>query len=54
MHIAVIGAGPTGMTAAYRLRQAGRPPIVLAGDWTDRACVEGAVRSCEAAAAVFG
>jgi predicted NAD/FAD-dependent oxidoreductase len=31
-----------------------RPPIVLAGDWTDQACVEGAVRSGEAAAAAFG
>jgi protoporphyrinogen/coproporphyrinogen III oxidase len=31
-----------------------RPPIVLAGDWTEQACVEGAVRSGEAAAAAFG
>jgi predicted NAD/FAD-dependent oxidoreductase len=27
---------------------------VLAGDWTHQACVEGAVRSGEAAAAAFG
>ena len=31
-----------------------RPPVVLAGDWTNQACVEGAVRSGEAAAAAFG
>ena len=31
-----------------------RPPIVLAGDYTAQACVEGAVRSGEAAAAAFG
>ncbi len=31
-----------------------RPPLVLAGDWTEQACVEGAVRSGEAAAAAFG
>jgi predicted NAD/FAD-dependent oxidoreductase len=31
-----------------------RPPLVLAGDWTHQACVEGAVRSGEAAAAAFG
>jgi len=31
-----------------------RPPLVFAGDWTHQACVEGAVRSGEAAAAVFG
>lgn len=36
--------------AAY----ARRPPIVFAGDWTHQACVEGAVRSGEAAAAAFG
>lgn len=29
------------------------PPVVLAGDWTHQACVEGAVRSGEAAAAAF-
>ncbi len=31
-----------------------RPPIVFAGDWTHQACVEGAVRSGEAAAEAFG
>lgn len=36
--------------AAY----ARRPPIVFAGDWTHQACVEGAVRSGEAAAEAFG
>ncbi len=30
-----------------------QPPVVLAGDWTHQACVEGAVRSGEAAAAAF-
>ncbi|MCB0186591.1 MAG: FAD-dependent oxidoreductase [Caldilineaceae bacterium] len=29
-------------------------PIVFAGDWMSEACVEGAVRSGEAAAQVFG
>jgi len=31
-----------------------RPPVVFAGDWMREACVEGAVRSGEAAAAAFG
>lgn len=31
-----------------------RPPVVFAGDWMNNACVEGAVRSGEAAAAAFG
>jgi predicted NAD/FAD-dependent oxidoreductase len=31
-----------------------RPPVVLAGDWMNQACVEGAVHSGEAAAAAFG
>lgn len=31
-----------------------RPPVVLAGDYMNNACVEGAVRSGEAAAAAFG
>ena len=30
-----------------------RPPVVFAGDWMSNACVEGAVRSGEAAAAAF-
>jgi len=30
-----------------------KPPVVFAGDWMNEACVEGAVRSGEAAAAVF-
>ncbi len=30
-----------------------RPPVVFAGDWTHQACVEGAVRSGEAAAAAL-
>jgi predicted NAD/FAD-dependent oxidoreductase len=31
-----------------------RPPVVFAGDWTHQACIEGAVRSGEAAAEAFG
>jgi protoporphyrinogen oxidase len=31
-----------------------QPPVVVAGDWTYHACVEGAVRSGERAAAAFG
>lgn len=31
-----------------------QPPVVFAGDWTHQACIEGAVRSGEAAAAAFG
>ena len=34
------------------IRQA--PPIVFAGDWLVQPCVEGAVRSGNAAAAIFG
>jgi len=30
------------------------PPLVFAGDWTHQACIEGAVRSGEAAAVAFG
>ncbi|MEZ4658229.1 MAG: FAD-dependent oxidoreductase [Caldilineaceae bacterium] len=30
-----------------------KPPVVFAGDWMNEACVEGAVRSGEAAARVF-
>ncbi|MBE0611572.1 MAG: FAD-dependent oxidoreductase [Dehalococcoidia bacterium] len=36
--------------AAYQRR----PPLVFAGDWTHQACIEGAVRSGEAAAEAFG
>jgi predicted NAD/FAD-dependent oxidoreductase len=36
--------------AAYQRR----PPLVFAGDWTHQACIEGAVRSGEAAADAFG
>ena len=45
------------MTPGHYTRRAGyqrRPPLVLAGDWTHQACVEGAVRSGETAAAAFG
>jgi predicted NAD/FAD-dependent oxidoreductase len=31
-----------------------QPPVVFAGDWTHQACIEGAVRSGEAAATAFG
>lgn len=31
-----------------------RPPVVFAGDWTHQGCIEGAVRSGEAAAEAFG
>jgi len=31
-----------------------KPPVVFASDWMNEACVKGAVRSGEAAAAVFG
>jgi len=43
-------AGHYTRLAAYERR----PPVVLAGDWTYHACVEGAVRSGELAAAAFG
>jgi oxygen-dependent protoporphyrinogen oxidase len=45
------------MAPGHYTRMAGyarRPPLVLAGDWTHQACIEGAVRSGEAAAAAFG
>jgi predicted NAD/FAD-dependent oxidoreductase len=45
----IMGPGHYTRLAAWRQR----PPLVLAGDWTQEACVEGAVRSGEAAAAVF-
>jgi protoporphyrinogen oxidase len=43
---------PGHYTRLRRFTQA--PPLALAGDWMQQACVEGAVRSGEAAAAVFG
>ncbi|HZS88082.1 MAG TPA: NAD(P)/FAD-dependent oxidoreductase [Chloroflexota bacterium] len=46
----VMAPGRYRRLAAFRQR----PPVVLAGDWTQEACVEGAVRSGEAAAAAFG
>jgi oxygen-dependent protoporphyrinogen oxidase len=48
--VPIMALGHYRALAAY----ARKPPIVLAGDWTHQACVEGAVRSGEAAAAAFG
>jgi oxygen-dependent protoporphyrinogen oxidase len=48
--VPIMAPGHYRMMAAYRRK----PPVVLAGDWTHQACVEGAVRSGEAAAAAFG
>jgi protoporphyrinogen/coproporphyrinogen III oxidase len=48
--IPVLSPGHFRRLAAYERK----PPVVLAGDWTDHACVEGAVRSGEQAAAAFG
>jgi predicted NAD/FAD-dependent oxidoreductase len=48
--IPVIAPGHYRRLAAYERR----PPVVLAGDWTTHACVEGAVRSGELAAEAFG
>ena len=48
--IPVLSAGHYRRLLSYRRR----PPVVLAGDWTVHACVEGAVRSGEQAAAAFG
>jgi oxygen-dependent protoporphyrinogen oxidase len=48
--VPIMGPGHYTRMAGY----ARRPPLVLAGDWTHQACVEGAVRSGEAAAAAFG
>jgi predicted NAD/FAD-dependent oxidoreductase len=45
------------MPPGHFTRMAGyarRGPVVFAGDWTHQACVEGAVRSGEAAAEAFG
>jgi protoporphyrinogen/coproporphyrinogen III oxidase len=48
--IPVLAAGHYTRLAGYERR----PPVVLAGDWMVHACVEGAVRSGELAAAAFG
>jgi protoporphyrinogen oxidase len=48
--IPVLSPGHFRRLAAYERK----PPVVLAGDWTYHACVEGAVRSGELAAAAFG
>jgi predicted NAD/FAD-dependent oxidoreductase len=48
--IPVLSSGHFRRLAAYQRT----PPVVLAGDWTYHACVEGAVRSGEQAAAAFG
>jgi oxygen-dependent protoporphyrinogen oxidase len=48
--VPILGPGHYTRMAGY----ARRPPLALAGDWTEQACVEGAVRSGEAAAAAFG
>jgi protoporphyrinogen/coproporphyrinogen III oxidase len=48
--VPTMGPGHYARMAAYTPR----PPLVLAGDWLEQACVEGAVRSGEAAAAAFG
>lgn len=47
--IPVLNSGHYRRLEQYRRR----PPVVLAGDWTVHACVEGAVRSGELAAAAF-
>lgn len=48
--VPVMGPGHYRRLAAFQQK----PPIVFAGDWMNEACVEGAVRSGEAAARVFG
>lgn len=48
--VPVMGPGHYRRLAAFPQK----PPVVFAGDWMSEACVEGAVRSGEAAAAVFG
>jgi predicted NAD/FAD-dependent oxidoreductase len=48
--VPIMSAGHYRALATYERK----PPLVLAGDWTHQACVEGAVRSGEAAAAAFG
>lgn len=47
--IPVLAPGHYRRLAAYERK----PPVILAGDWTYHACVEGAVRSGELAAAAF-
>jgi oxygen-dependent protoporphyrinogen oxidase len=47
--VPIVGPGYFGRVGALRQR----PPIVYAGDWLVQPCVEGAVRSGEAAAAAF-
>jgi predicted NAD/FAD-dependent oxidoreductase len=49
---AVPAVGPGYHRRLRQFRQ--RPPIVFAGDWLVQPCVEGAVRSGEAAATMFG
>jgi len=49
---AVPKVGPGYFAPIRAFRQ--RPPVVFAGDWLVQPCVEGAVRSGDAAAAVFG
>jgi oxygen-dependent protoporphyrinogen oxidase len=44
--VPILGPGHYRRLASYR----NRPPVVFAGDWMNQACVEGAVRSGEAAA----
>ncbi len=48
--VPVMGPGHYRHLAAHQHR----PPVVFAGDWMNNACVEGAVRSGEAAATAFG
>lgn len=47
--VPVMAPGHFRHLAAYERR----PPVVFAGDWAQQACIEGAVRSGEAAAAAF-
>lgn len=47
--VPTMGPGHFTQMAAYNRR----PPVVFAGDWTHQACVEGAVRSGEAAASAI-
>ena len=47
--VPIMGPGHYRRLAAHQHR----PPVVFAGDWMSNACVEGAVRSGEAAAAAF-